>query len=143
MPFDRIKRDIVKLKTTGINSIISDGIKRNANTIIKMNTDGQLYNEGIDKFGVKLREYKDITKKLKAAKGQRTDHTTLKDSGDFYKSYFLKIFSDSFEINSDDPKRDDLFQKYGSGIFGLTEDNMRILRNILRLDLLQQIRKRI
>ncbi len=146
MPFDKIKSDIINLKRGGFNTIIRDAIKDNANIIVKMNTEDQLYNEGIDKYGVKLKDYRPRTKQIKQfekSPAQPVDRTTLRDTGDFHKSYFLKLFSDSFQIESDDEKRDKLFQKYGSGIFGLTQDNMRVLRNILKLEVLQQIRKRI
>lgn len=143
LPFETLKKQLKKLKEGGVNNVIGDSIRKNANTIIKMNTDDQLYNSGIDKFGLKLREYKSITKKIKAVKGQRFDHTTLKDTGSFHKNYFISINSDSFEIDSDDIKRDDLFQKYGSGIFGLTDENKTVLQNILKMNLILEIRKQL
>jgi hypothetical protein len=143
MPFDVLKSDILKLKQGGFNTIIGDAIRKNAGLILKMNTQDQLYNQGIDKFGVKLKEYRPKTKSYKVSVGEKPDVTTLKDTGQFYSNYFININFDSFEIDSDDVKREELFQKYGSGIFGLTDENMRILGNILKIELLQQIRKQL
>jgi hypothetical protein len=55
---------------------------------------------------------------------------TLKDTGYFYRSLFIDVLSDSFEIDGDGQKYDDvtgeekdLFELYGEGIVGLTEKN--------------------
>src|ERR1017187_5547833 len=55
--------------------------------IIELNTQTQLYEQGIDSTGESIGEYSAYTKMLKKEKGQITDHVTLKDTGEFYKSF--------------------------------------------------------
>ena len=59
--------------------------------IIDLNTEEQLYSQGVDSKGVQLGEYSIYTKGLKQNKGQRTDHITLKDTGEFYKSFSIRL----------------------------------------------------
>lgn len=143
LPFETLKRKATDLKRGGINLLIRDLIKANAGLILKMNKDAQLFNEGVDRLSHKLEEYTDFTKSIKRSKGQPVDRTTLKDTGAFHKRFFLSLDNQSFEIDSTDPKRDKLVDKYGDDIFGLTDENMRILQNALRSQLITEIRKRI
>ncbi len=96
--------------------------------IIDLNTEEQLYSQGIDSKGVQLGEYSIYTKGLKQNKGQRTDHITLKDTGEFYKSFSIRLEGSSFRIVADGQKEDtNLFKEYGIDILGLTEDSMDVV----------------
>ena len=97
----------------------------------------QMYEQGIDSEGKNIGEYTPFTKGVKQSKGQRYDHMTLKDTGDFYKSMLLNIQNDFFDINADAKKTDeygriiDLLEEYGKEILGLTEENLKKLENII------------
>lgn len=97
--------------------------------IIDLNQE-QLYEYGIDSNGNSLGEYTPYTKQLKQEKGQRIDHITLKDTGDFYNSFQL-IFNNSdgsIQIIADGQKEDtNLFREFGIDILGLTEENMDVV----------------
>ena len=96
--------------------------------IIDLNTEEQLYSQGIDSKGVQLGEYSIYTKGLKQNKGQRTDHITLKDTGEFYKSFSIRLEGSSFRIIADGQKEDtNLFKEYGIDILGLTQDSMSVV----------------
>lgn len=96
--------------------------------IIDLNTEEQLYSQGVDSKGVQLGEYSTYTKGLKQNKGQRTDHITLKDTGEFYKSFSIRLEGSSFRIIADGQKEDtNLFKEYGIDILGLTEDSMDVV----------------
>ena len=96
--------------------------------IIDLNTIDQLYNEGIDSKGIQLGEYTNYTKSLKQAKGERTDHITLKDTGAFYSSFRVSLVGNSIKITADAQKEDtNLFKEYGIDIVGLTEDSMSVV----------------
>lgn len=86
----------------------------------------QLFEEGIDGKGRKLREYKPFTVAIKKQKGQPTNRTTLFDSGDFYRGFDL-IFTDQNAIGvfSMDEKTPELIEKYGPDIFTFTVENIK------------------
>lgn len=96
--------------------------------IIDLNTQEQLFEQGIDSKGRSLGEYSTYTRGLKQNKGQIFDHITLKDTGEFYRSFSLKLEGASFRIVADGQKEDtNLFKEYGIDILGLTEDSMSVV----------------
>jgi len=85
--------------------------------IIDLNTIDQLYNEGIDSLGNSLGEYSAYTKSIKGAKGQRTDHITLKDTGEFYNSFRVILSGNKLQIVANPIKEDtNLFREFGIDI---------------------------
>lgn len=82
----------------------------------------QMY-EGIGKDGAPiLPDYAPRTIQIKRRKGQRTDVVTLRDKGDFYKDQYLDVRGSTFVIDSANPKTQDLVDKYGEKIFGLSTE---------------------
>lgn len=96
--------------------------------IIDLNTQEQLFEHGIDSQGRSLGDYSAYTKSLKQQKGQRTDHITLKDTGEFYNSFRILFTGNALQIVAN-PIKDDtnLFREYGIDIVGLTEDSMAVV----------------
>lgn len=96
--------------------------------IIDLNTIDQLYNQGVDSRGVSLGDYTAYTKSLKQQKGERYDHITLKDTGEFYKSFRIIFTGDALQIIAN-PIKDDtnLFKEFGIDIVGLTEYSMSVV----------------
>lgn len=94
--------------------------------IIRVITIEQLYEQGIDEDGdlIQPEGYAPFTEEYKRATGQRFDNVTLNDTGAFYESFEVTVSKDSFTINADPNKEDtNLFDAYGVGILGLTEEN--------------------
>lgn len=96
--------------------------------IIEMNTNDQLYKRGIDAKGTELSDiggdYSFITKDIKSRKGDIYTHVTLKDTGDFYKSWRVTVMGQVIFIEADTIKDgDDLRQRWGNDILGLTEES--------------------
>jgi hypothetical protein len=92
--------------------------------IVKMNTD-RLYNLGEYPSGQPVRpDYTPLTIKIKKSKGQPTDRVTLKDTGDFHDSFYVKFERDQFIILASDVKAGKLVAKYGFEIFGLSEEDL-------------------
>jgi hypothetical protein len=101
--------------------------------IIDLNTEGQLFEQGIDSLGASLGEYTDFTKAVKKAKGQRLDHITLEDTGEFYESFALKVQNGGFLIVADGQKEDaNLFERYGDEILGLTDESLQIVIDAIK-----------
>lgn len=104
--------------------------------IVRLNTQDQLYEDGIDSLNRKLGgdgKYSPYTITLKRQKGQRVDHITLKDTGAFYNSFKVTVNSRGFTIVADDKSHYDvpLTDDFGIDILGLTEDNKSWLYDFL------------
>lgn len=116
--------------------------------IIDLNTKDQLYKEGIDSNGISLKEYtrnfgySDRTIKEKNEKGQPTDRITLNDTGAFYNSFRVKLFSDELMIFANPIKDgDNLFDDWGTDIVGLTDENLNTVVQYAKIILLPELKK--
>jgi len=145
--FKRLLDNVNKLN---INDIFFSLWKDNRvqNYIIDLNTEGeqtsQLYNLGIDSEGNSLGTYSPYTIQFKIEKGQRFDHVTLKDTGDFYETFKVKPSKKGFEIIANPNKDDDnLFEIYGKEIVGLTKDNKKLLLAFVEEDFNKELEKRL
>lgn len=108
--------------------IIEQVIRDNEDIITEMVSEDQLYERGIDGDGIAIDSYapySPITIEIKQLKGQPTSRVTLRDTGDFHYSFYIKYTSDGFEITASDWKTQDLIKGYGEAIMKLTDDNFR------------------
>lgn len=89
----------------------------------------QLFKKGIDMDGDIIGYYSEFTEKINPLKKAGT-HYTLKDTGEFYDSMIIYIYTNYIEIDADPLKENEqgetenLFYKYTEAIIGLTDDNM-------------------
>jgi pectin methylesterase-like acyl-CoA thioesterase len=110
---------------------IDNGVKEE---IVQLNTIDQLFDKGIDSLNKSLGKYANTTIELyKKPKGQKYSNITLKDTGDFYRSFKVEVTKDSIKINANPIKEDNnLFDDFGAEIVGLTTQNrMRVSEMIL------------
>jgi hypothetical protein len=100
--------------------------------IIRLNTIDQLFNEGILSDGSLLPEYSEASVN---EYGKRDGHIQLKDTGEFYRSFVVKVDPRGMEIIANTKKgdslKDDLASRYGLNILGLTDENENILAKLL------------
>jgi len=100
--------------------------------MLKWIQEDQLMKEGIDENGNIIGTYSEITEKINPQKIAGS-HYTLFDTGEFYRSMFIVVLSDSFVIDADPIKIDEngektnLFEEYGEGIIGLTDESKQKL----------------
>lgn len=101
--------------------------------MIRINTEDQLEEEGIDSLGRKLGNYAPSTIAYKRRKGQRYDHVTLKDTGDFYNSFNIKVNVNEIIFDADDFSKYDqpLFEVWGVDVLGLTDENMNYIKEMI------------
>lgn len=101
--------------------------------MIRINTEDQLEEEGIDSLGRKLGDYAPSTIAYKRRKGQRYDHVTLKDEGDFYNSFNIKVNVNEIIIDADDSSKYNkpLFEVWGVDVLGLTDENMTYIKEMI------------
>lgn len=95
--------------------------------IVDMNSEGQLFEQGINCLGVDIMDYapySPLTIAIKEEKGKPTNRVTLRDEGDFESSFYLEVGDNQFEIKASDFKTEDLIKKYGTQILGLTDENI-------------------
>lgn len=118
----------LKLKAMA-GEIFSNGILQGQ--VLDLNTHRQLYEQGVDARGRTLGDYAPATIQYKSTEARvlgrdtRADHITLKDTGDFYRSFKFKNRADGFIISADANKQSqDLVQRFGS-ILGLTNDSIK------------------
>jgi hypothetical protein len=117
--------------------------------IINMITNDQLYDKGIDGDGASLGVYSDYTKEYKKFKGERYDHVTLFDEGDFYKSFKIELKGLIAEVKANTIKTDekgvkkDLLDVYGDAILELTKENLEKLCEMVAEFIRGEIRRRL
>jgi hypothetical protein len=102
-------------------------VRDNDNILIDMNAQDQLYAKGVNRLGVRIDEYqpyRPLTIQVKIEKRQPYDRVTLKDTGEFYESFYVETAEDRFYIKASDEKTNWLMKKYGAEIFGLTNDSL-------------------
>lgn len=102
-------------------------VRDNDNILIDMNAQDQLYAKGVNRLGVRIDEYQPyqpLTIQVKIEKRQPYDRVTLKDTGEFYDSFYVETAEDRFYIKASDEKTNWLIKKYGAEIFGLTNDSL-------------------
>lgn len=111
-------------------TLISKIVVENEAYIVDMNAEVQLFEHGENALGVDIssyRPYSPLTIQIKKMKGQPTNRVTLRDEGDFESSFFLQVNNEQFEIKAADFKTEELIQKYGKAILGLTDANLQEL----------------
>lgn len=144
----RKTRELIKsLKKfeASIPSIIEKVVKENEELILDMNTEDQLFEKGVNRLDVPLDDfapYKPFTVEVKKEKGQPFNRVTLRDEGDFHRSFYIDYNKDGFEIKATDEKAPSLEKKYGRQIFGLNEENFTDLQlNYVFAKLIEELRK--
>lgn len=99
-------------------------ITTHSDKIKAYNTQEQLFDKGINSISVRLAKYAESTRKIKIRKGQPTDRTTLKDTGDFYRSFNVISQGDQFIIEASVEYAKYLVNRYGKEIIGVTDMNL-------------------
>lgn len=128
--------DNLRQRVTEFNGLLQSGrliqsiILENEYVITDMNSEDQLYEQGINRLGVNIMDYapySPLTIEIKKEKGQPYNRVTLRDEGDFEQSFYVEADRQQFTIKAADWKTEDLIQRYGRQILGLTEENKIIL----------------
>lgn len=98
----------------------------------------QLFDKGIDEDGDVIGYYSEFTEMMNPEKVAGT-HYTLKDTGEFFASFEIRVFPTYFEIDANPIKTnsqgetENLFYKYSESILGLTDESKeKLAREILR-----------
>jgi hypothetical protein len=96
--------------------------------IIELNTERQLGDEGINALGRIIGLYSYATQFLSGGRKRAGDPFTLNDTGAFWASFNVKVSQGFITIDADGNKgEDDILDKYGIDVLGLTDENLQIL----------------
>ena len=142
--------DVLKARVTAFKEELENGslmeklVKDNEAWICDMNTEDQLFERGVNRVGVSIMDYmpyRPKTIEIKEIKGQPTNRVTLRDEGDFHRSFKVDADNEKFRILSTDRKAEWLERKYGMQIFGLTDENAQSLARDYILPELRDIAK--
>ena len=136
--FDPLRDILKRAMIADINEIMFDILNQEEDVIdliIYLNTEEQLF-QGVDAEGRELAEiggaYAPITVAIKRTEGQPFDRVTLRDTGEFYKSFDVRPLRDGFEIVADTVKENqDLTERWGKDIIGLNELSIEQLQAFL------------
>lgn len=106
--------------------------------ILDLNRKDQLFDQGINADNQVIGLYTPGTELLSGGKKKAGTHFTFFDTGVFFNTFKLIPLKTGFRIEADGQKDDDnLFDKYGENIVGLTQENIDFLPEILTPKVLQ------
>ena len=130
----------LKAYQQGVDAVILDIVRDKKGLVLSMNR-SQLF-AGQDANGIELSPpYARSTVRIKRRKGDPYDRVTLKDEGDFYASFDLEFGQSEFAVNSDDQKAVYLERRYGADVYGLTPENTNILREEIKLGMVEKLKE--
>ena len=124
---DKIQIQILGLKGK-LTEIISDSLKDNEESIIKLNQKQLLLGKRADGSDNLPYSRYTITRRIKEGNPVKNNLITLYEYGDFHKSMLLKIDNKKFSIIATDSKTESILEEdYGINVLGLTKDSFTIL----------------
>jgi len=137
-----ISEKILRLKAINLSILFDNSIKHLEKDILDMNRD-QMYEDGIMNVKTeKTERYSPATiRSKKRASFPFTDHVTLKWEGDFHGSLKLLIFAEKIVISSTNLTWANWLEtnKRFANALGLTEDNIKKLRDLVRKEFIIQM----
>lgn len=73
--------------------------------------------------------------------GLQIDHVDLKFTGNFYKGFTMKMEGETLQLGSDVEYEGSLSARYSERIYGLSEENADIFREVLRPVVMAEIKQ--
>jgi hypothetical protein len=111
------------------------------NEILDWIREDQLMDKGVNASNEVIGLYSAFTESLDSSKVAGTPYT-LNDTGEFYRSMFIMILPNAIEIDADPIKvNDNLFDKYGNNIIGLTPESLMKLRLLTKKRYIEYIKE--
>jgi hypothetical protein len=123
--------------------------------VLQLNRVEQLFRKGIDADGKVFGRYAASTEERNERRSfnyggfnqikQEGKPIILYDSGDFYKSFNVRIYNDGFTIIANDEKDNGILlaEVYGKKILGLTTTSKNELSKFIKPIIIQEVRKQI
>lgn len=85
----------------------------------------QLFEQGVNEDGQVIGTYSIVTETVYNPEKVAGSHYTLRDTGDFYRSFMMQVLPDGIIVDANGVKEDgtDLLQKFTDKILGLTDES--------------------
>ena len=119
--------------------------RNNQDEVIRLNQEEQLFNEGIDSTGRLIGSYSPVTEVLSGGKKKAGTHYTLFDTGTFYKTFNVYSTKTAFYVEADGElgKDEDIIDKYGIQILGLTDESKSDLAEFIKPQVVAKVKERL
>ena len=138
-----------KLSTTNVKQTLVKILKepKTQKFITDLNTKVQLFEDGETSLGVKLSSigggYAPSTIRKKSRKGQPTNRVTLKDTGDYHRTFRVIVKGNANFIIDSDPIKNgyNLFDRWSEDVEGLTGDNFELVIQYLEKEFYKEALK--
>jgi hypothetical protein len=144
--FTRIDNMIDKAKAMSLDKAWIFAVDKEVqNEILRINTEEQLDEQGVDSLGRSLGDYSPFTVSMKKFKGDRYDHITLNDEGDFHNSFTVRVVADGWIQDADDSSKYDepLFEVYGLDVLGITDENLKYIQEMIIENFIKYVRTKL
>jgi len=149
MPLTRVIGKLSGIARINAHAVIQEIFqdKTIQDEIVRLNTIDQLFEKGENSLGVRLEniggEYSYVTILRKNQLGQPFDHITLKDNGDFYKSFeVIANTGDTYVTIKTNPFKEgkNILDRWGADVVGLNTENTQWLRNEIRTQIISKVK---
>jgi hypothetical protein len=121
----RLGKFLKAVSTLSVRDVENEAYNKNVlDQMSDLNTDEQLYNQGVLADGTSTPDYSPVTISYKRAENKRYDHMTFKDTGEMYNSVNY-YFNGQLKVSWVD--RYDLEENYGQ-LIGLTKDSIDFIK---------------
>lgn len=113
--------------------------------IIRLNTQVQLGEEGIDADGQSLGEYAPLSIAIRTDLGLQTSFIDFKITGFYWDSFDTEVNENDIEIRVDEPRFSELVDDllFSENHVGLTEENMKIIQEMILIYYYENIKERL
>ena len=108
--------------------------------ILNLIREAQLMAEGVDENNEIIGTYSYMTELISGGRKQEGDPYNLNDTGEFFRSMYIKVLADSIIIDANYAKMED--QDWWSiDILGLTQENLQLYAELVKENYIKYARK--
>jgi len=99
--------------------------------ILNLIREAQLMAEGVDEDNQIIGTYSYMTELISGGRKQEGDPYNLNDTGEFFRSMYIKVLSDSIIIDANYQKMEDK-DWWSISILGLTQENLQLYADMVK-----------
>ena len=108
--------------------------------ILNLIREAQLMAEGVDENNEIIGTYSYMTELISGGRKQEGDPYNLNDTGEFFRSMYIKVLSDSIVIDANYAKMEDK-DWWSINILGLTQENLQLYADMVKENYILYARK--
>ena len=108
--------------------------------VLNLIREAQLMAEGVDENNEIIGTYSYMTEIISGGRKQEGDPYNLNDTGEFFRSMYIKVLSDSIVIDANYAKMEDK-DWWSINILGLTQENLQLYADMVKENYILYARK--